>query len=382
MPRPALPAVTLLALLLPATALANAGTPLLLGTAAHLLIGNALIGLLEGLLVGAVFKAKKLRAIAVMVLANYFSATLGALAEEPFADWLLGDTPLARARLVLAALVVLAYLGSLVLEFPFVLLALGAPPPGTSRLRRAVRACLLSQTASYALLLPWFAVLSVTSLLSLRHDPAVASDSPSATVYFLSPDTRSLLRVRLDGSPPERLAEVPAASRVGLFPKLSADSTQWDLWLAQPDSPGEPQSLLWPAIARAVPGAGPAAPIWDQPWQSPRPDLRVDPASSPWLVRLPYPYGWAAEGMAVTRRETKEKLHLALEAPGLMWRMSAATVLPNDRVVLELRSARPQIAILDFEGRRAAQVALGSSPVVTWDGAIPVHARPPDRERE
>src|SRR5262249_284540 len=69
---------------MPAVALANVGTPLMWASAAHLVLGNAIIGLLEGLLLSGLFKLRAARAIGLMIAANYFSAWVGCA-------WILGQ---------------------------------------------------------------------------------------------------------------------------------------------------------------------------------------------------------------------------------------------------------------------------------------------------
>src|SRR5262245_548328 len=61
----------------PSNASANAGTPLMWAGALHLTIGNFFIGILEGLLLGWIFRVPKTRAVRVMIGANYLSAWLG-----------------------------------------------------------------------------------------------------------------------------------------------------------------------------------------------------------------------------------------------------------------------------------------------------------------
>src|SRR6478672_6937275 len=56
---------------------ANVGTPLMWATMGHLFLGNALIGLLEGLLLGRLFKVPVRSAILTMIAANYLSAWVG-----------------------------------------------------------------------------------------------------------------------------------------------------------------------------------------------------------------------------------------------------------------------------------------------------------------
>jgi hypothetical protein len=59
--------------------LADAGTPLMWTSMLHLLVGNALIGVGEGLLLVRLFKTSANWTIPVMMAANYFSAWTGGL---------------------------------------------------------------------------------------------------------------------------------------------------------------------------------------------------------------------------------------------------------------------------------------------------------------
>ena len=58
---------------------ANAGTPLMWAGMLHLVFGNALIGLGEGLLLAWLCSVPKGKSVLVMILANYASAWIGAL---------------------------------------------------------------------------------------------------------------------------------------------------------------------------------------------------------------------------------------------------------------------------------------------------------------
>ena len=63
----------------PIAAHANAGTPLMWATMLHLFFGNAIIGILEGLLLAVFFRLPKGKTIFLLIAANYASAWLGGL---------------------------------------------------------------------------------------------------------------------------------------------------------------------------------------------------------------------------------------------------------------------------------------------------------------
>ena len=64
----------------PAVARADAGTPLMWAGTFHLLFGNAIIGVAEGLLLAVLFRQKGAPCVPIMIAANYFSAWVGMFA--------------------------------------------------------------------------------------------------------------------------------------------------------------------------------------------------------------------------------------------------------------------------------------------------------------
>ena len=58
----------------PEMAFADPGTPLMWASMSHPVIGNAIIGVAEGLVLARLFSLKNTRTLALLVAANYFSA--------------------------------------------------------------------------------------------------------------------------------------------------------------------------------------------------------------------------------------------------------------------------------------------------------------------
>lgn len=107
--------------LIPQVASANAGTPLMWAGMLHLVFGNALIGLGEGLLIALVFKRPRARCIGLMIAANYLSAWLGGWALVGGIATKL-DWHLYNAWRLFWIFVVTTYLMTIFLELPFVAL--------------------------------------------------------------------------------------------------------------------------------------------------------------------------------------------------------------------------------------------------------------------
>src|SRR5262245_6894665 len=127
---------------------ANAGTPLLWAGAAHLLVGNVFVGLLEGWLLSWLFRVPPSRTCPWMVAANYFSMIVGKMSV----DWVtqrMYQATIGNLGWYLALTALGFFAATVLLEWPFVFCSL-------SKRKRRVSSSLLgslaAQTVSYALL--------------------------------------------------------------------------------------------------------------------------------------------------------------------------------------------------------------------------------------
>jgi len=168
----------------PAVAFADAGTPLMWAGAFHLLIGNALIGVAEGLLLAFVFRRKWGVCVLIMIAANYFSAWSGGvfLASEIVGRL---DLDLYNAWPWLWVMVGVTYLLTLVLEWPFVALCLRKCD---GWFVKSIWGSLVVQSASYLVLFGWYWAASGTSLYT---DLAVVQPSAivlpkGTTLYYIA----------------------------------------------------------------------------------------------------------------------------------------------------------------------------------------------------
>ena len=152
-------------LLLPRLACANAGTPLMWAEMGHLALGNLFIGLFEGLLIAHFFSLSKRRTILIMIGANYFSAWLGLLVLNPVIVHML-PVNLQNGWRWFWFMVVVAYLMTLALEWPFVRWCLkGKQKP----FQKSIYASLLAQDSSYIMLFGWYWMASGASVFTEMH---------------------------------------------------------------------------------------------------------------------------------------------------------------------------------------------------------------------
>lgn len=362
--------------LLPQPAGANVGTSLMWAQLGHMFVGNLLIGLGEGLLLGWLFSAPRLKSIFIMILANYTSAWIGAFALDAVMARLPVD--LNNGWTWIRVGIVASYCMTLVLEWPFVWWCLRRTQ---GRRRRSLKASLLLQTASYALLFGWYVPASDTSLFTrMRVVPPTAMSLPdSVQVYYISAVDGDVHRLALMGGDDQRIRGLGSADNDDrLFVRRGrpgADHGDLMARLETAGDPDHPRLVLVRSGLRvadlALPKASPAS--WDSTerfaeldngeMRGSGPALRLGAAAwSPWDFGISY---WTSEGLSAVNDSTKETAHFSLQTPILTWAPSHSTHLPGDVVLFQLNSN--QICVFDPRAHAVALLAHGRGPVAVID---------------
>lgn len=351
--------VFFLLLITPALALADMGTPVILKGFVHLLFGNLLIGILEGLLIVFLFNTERKRTIRIMILANYATMLTGVIILS-YAGGLLHDhifwkATIYNAREYVAGFFVVTFLITIILEWPFCYWALrGKDKQG----QRSLYASIAAQTASYAILIPFYIFGGGTSLyganISIEPSSYFASDK-NAYIYFVSLDDKKLCRINLDG---KNLSEVNiphfSNSKVKLSFKLTADGKYLNLYVndtllkvnAIPkivEKPRELSSIDWTGSFSRY---GPAADLRPEGQR----DLDVETMSF---------YGY--KGLRVKNKKSGEVLNIGYNELPVTFHAVNATVLPNNQVVFQFGE---QIILLDVHAKKLGLITMGHSPVV------------------
>ncbi len=368
-----------LCLVTPSLAWANAGTALIWARAFHLLFGNAVIGLAEGLVLAALFKSRRRSAVGLMIVANYASAWAGGAL---FLQWLAPQVPvdIENLRLWFWAFVVLAFAATLAIELPFVRLALGRRPNGW---RAAIRGTLIVNAISYPVLFGCYWLASGTSLLTSVSVVRAAELQPSRdyVLYYLTRDG-GVMRSDLTGvgrAKVAKLGTVDHNDRLYVRPDAAGG---FDLFAVQIS---ENRNKQWtvPVLQNFAENAaidermrrleGQEA---DMSWYN-FGDVAKLGADSPWSMRVGF---WPVEGLSGRREESGERFQFSLETPFVQWLVRNATHLKGDLVLFQLGD--DQICLLDPLGKRIALVARGQGPVVALGvprNPLPAEAVPADR---
>lgn len=352
-------------LALPQCAWANAGTPLMWATALHMVFGNALIGVGEGLLLARLFSLRATKCIVLMVLANYASAWLGGLF---IGGSIVSAIPmdLSNAWKWFWIMVLVTYCMTLLLEWPFVAYCFR----GTSRgFRRSVGASLTIQSASYLLLFGWYWMASGTSLYTEMNiaAPADLSLPESVLVYFISPADGHVYSRPLVGESEQRVFELGATNRndrLFLRPNTK-DPNRWDLVASVRvrggGYAGEVKVLenMSVEVASDSPGTRIGLPQHDGTWSDVGKAPAVgDTTGSPWEFSTGF---YPGEGLRISNKVTGEQTRLSYETPFAVWPVRNAMHLPSDKVLFQLGD--DQICAFDPVTRRVALLWRGRGPV-------------------
>ncbi len=358
--------VMLAALALPTAAQANTGTPLMWASFAHLTFGNLLIGLFEGAILIRLFRMDPTRRPAVLlVLGNYVSAWVGGLFLRGV---IVRSLPmdLTNAWSWQWAMVAVTYLLTLVLEYPFVVMALPRLP---GRLRAAAWGSLVIQTVSYTLLFGWYWMASGKSLYTAMDivEPSAIALPEGVVVYSIGAADGHVYRMDLPALDSRRVVDLGSTGRLDrLYVRPSATAAgRWDLMarLEGKDRSRDKDAVVVAGVAAE------AAPSWRSlqakpprqevgTWGYDGPAARLGPAKdSPWKFTAGF---WATAGLYGENAGTGATVRLALETPFTAWMVRNVTHLPGDAVLFQL--GRDQICVLDPVRRQVALLARGRGP--------------------
>ena len=339
----------------PAVAYADAGTPLMWASMFHLVIGNAILGIGEGLILSLLFRPKRAGCIPIMIAANYFSAWVGGV----FLSWVIVrtlDLDLYNARRWLWCMVVITYLLTLLLEWPFVALCLRKTE---GWFRKSIWGSLVVQSASYLVLFGWYWAASGTSLYTdlAVVQPSAISLPKETTLYYLSENNTGIYSWDLDQGKPRKISDFTSTyHRDALFLDKSRTAGRWDLMVG-PEYASDASDATYKTMAAGLrcaiaepPRAG-LAPGGEVP--------RFHADQSGWQ----FTFGWMAGRLDGENAKTGKNLGLSLETPFAVWPVSHPTQLPSGLVVFQL--GRNQICILDPDARRIALIAKGRAPAIT-----------------
>jgi hypothetical protein len=350
---------------------ADAGTPLMWASMVHLVVGNALIGAGEGLLLAWLFSLPKGKCVLIMIPANYASAWIGGL--------------FIRGAIVRALpmdlnngwrwfwfMVVATYCMTLILEWPFVAWCFRG---AKNWLKRSLLASLVVQTASYALLFGWYWMASGTSLYTEMNivAPAKISLPASVLVYFIAPADGDVYQRLLAGGGEKKIYELHSTDnddRLFVRPNTS-DSNRWDLVARLNTKDRRDPRFIEVLTNLAVEAAADWRSTHTEPPQYEGTWFNFGEApslggavNSQWKFDSGF---WPVEGLRASDKATGQQVRFSYETPFGEWTVRNAVQLPSDKVLFQLGD--DQICVFDPANRRVALLWHGRGPVPIMEKA-------------
>ncbi|MBP5321722.1 MAG: hypothetical protein J6334_12110 [Kiritimatiellae bacterium] len=295
------------AVMLPLVAKADAGTPLLWVGGIHLLIGNFIIGIIEGRLLECFSpKRKGWTCMLLMIAANYLSAWLGVVLSSCCGP-LFDRAGIEHVKAVFGCAVAASYLITLIVEAPFVWLAFFGSDQCA---KRVVMASLFVQSISYVALFGIYALVSETSLFAVQVvDPGTMNLPDDILISYVGNDGKGYVG--------------------GLC------SRSWR------ETDPDPVRNAWADVDLHLP-------------------VRVvGDAKSDWFARVGC---FPGQGLWCRLDKMGPTFRLAFETPVMRWTVREATQLPDGKVVFRLGG--DQICIVDPTSKQIAMLARGRYPTL------------------
>jgi hypothetical protein len=357
--------VLLCVIAFPRCAWADAGTPLMWAGMLHLLFGNALIGVGEGLLLAWLFSVSKRKSVLIMIPANYASAWLGGLFIRGAIVHAL-PMDLNNGWRWFWVMVFVTYIITLIIEWPFVAWCVR----GTQDwLKRSLVASLVVQSASYVLLFGWYWMASGTSIYTKMNIvvPADLSLPDSVLVYFIGPVDGNVYKRQLAGRGEEKIYELHSKDendRLFVRPSRS-DTNHWDL-VARLDSKDRRDPRFVDVLTNLLVEAAPdwrsthtEPPHYEGTWFSFGEVQSLGSATnSHWKFWSGF---WPVEGLRASDKTTSQSVRFSYETPFGAWTVRNAVLLPTDKVLFQLGD--DQICVFDPASRQVALLWHGRGPV-------------------
>ncbi len=283
-----------------------------------------------------------------------------------------GPAPLFKAGPAIAIVILISWLMSVVLEWPFCYWPLRGQP---DLWRRTLKATLISQTVSYAIIVPlYLLVASISMITGTRIERTLSFVKPPiATVFYIDNHDHSVWSVRTDGTGRARVSEVivrdPDARVVA---KVDVKARRSDLYVAVPSSSKSDDLRVATRIA-VVRGL---ASVWKLENQEFPRSTYSNFGSSADLRQSHHDLGvyssfWADDGLSVYKAIGENSGYappvyfLGFDTPLAHWFCRNATVMPGDLVVFQLGiDDDSQVVVLDLHTRQLGFLAMGHGPVV------------------
>lgn len=310
------------------------------------------------------FRRNPLLCVGLMIAANYFSAWVGYFLLSTILQPI--DLDLCNLQQWFWAMVAISYLGTLLLEWPFVALCLRKVP---GWLLKSIWGCFVVQSVSYLAIFGWYWAATQDSFLSnVAVVPLSEITVPEGwMLYYLSESDDNAYVSDLGTESPRMVCDLERAQPSDLLWLYATKSrTETDRY----DLVAQCRSKEWGNLVTVLSGFTTATvptPLDKSGMPEPHSLERLPRVEIPGSGKMGQS-GWKCQSkpwdshMLLENPEDGSVLGVSVETPLVWWYPSHAVQLPTGQVIFQLGWS--QICILDPDARKVALIVKGHSPVV------------------
>ncbi|WP_372936512.1 hypothetical protein [Mariniphaga sediminis] len=331
-----------LLILIPQLIFANAGTALMWVQIYHLIFGNLVLGLIEGVLLRFMFKADLKRASIMMILSNYTSWIIGTILISLLQNTLIDKTfDLEYVYPAWIVSLILLYFLTVFVETGFIFWIFKK----TVKFSRTILFSLAINTLTYIIMIAFYLLSSGFNVFTdLEIDQSILSNRTEKHVfYLLNRSDKTVSKYSLDSQLISNHAEFKSDNKYPVL-KLEADSIDKKVRLVV-DLRDSNTITLDTAFCQ-LNDTTYYGDFTGNYWLNAMTDFRL-PEDRTWTA---HGGDWAIQGLRI--RENNELIDkYAFEVPWMYWGVSDVSILNNHELIFNLNG---RVVLLDIEAKKIA----------------------------
>lgn len=327
-------------ILLPQMIIANAGTPLMWVQMIHLVFGNLVLGIIEGLILKFAFKTKLPRAVVLMILANYVSWIIGTVLISYFQNTLINKTfELEYVYKAWIVSIILLYFVTVLIEAPFIFWIYRREVNFKKSLTNSFLINVLTYTGMIAIYLHSSGFNIFTDI---KIDQSLLDNRNEKHIFYILSSDSKVYSYRLADKKMELLIPITSEYKYPRFElNYANDSLTINLGIEQNNTQKQIIDSNFCSVTDSIYYGN-----FNYSWWQPTSDFR-DINDRTWDA---YAGDWAIQGLRI-RKEGEIKEKYAFEVPWMMWSISEIAIINNHELIFKING---RIVLLDIEKKEMA----------------------------
>lgn len=335
-------------IIIPQSILANAGTALMWMPIIQLILGNIIIGIIEGFFTALIFKTKWIRSILIMIAGNYVSWLIGNGLITVFQTYLIDSLFNLKSvfALWIISLVILFFL-TVLIELPFFRWTFAKNERNWSK---PWKLTLILNAFTYAAMIMFYLSASKYNFFTdLKINQSLLENKNSFELYYMN--NGEVFRGKIN-SKIDKIFQIPEDIKYPYF-QLKPDTSNktidlfianyyGDTLLIQKSFIDENDKLYYPKLYKK----------YSRVFSDFRDTLNYD-----WDARAG---SWAIEGLTI-RDNFDNKENYAFEVPWMFWGIGQISIINNSELICVINN---RIIILNKDTKEIGFITKGNDYIV------------------